>query len=145
VGFVPRNGYVNFNSFLGHLFFPKGGVILSHGPTLNTSYYFNERLKRTDNTSYIVYNLDFRNQSTLDFFISDDYVELLTPFDPTRLGKEQLAAGTKHSWNAFGWMFASKPQSLFTYTFDARFGGYYLNGHRTSLTTELGYRFQPYV
>lgn len=145
VGYVPRNGYVNFNSFLGHLFFPKGGILLSHGPTLNTTYYFNESLERTDNTSYLVYNLDFRNQSTLDFFVSDDYVELLAPFDPTRLGKEQLAAGTKHNWNAFGWMFASKPQSLFTYTFDGRLGGYYQDGHRTSLTTELGYRFQPYV
>jgi len=37
VGFVPRNGYVNIQSFLGYLFFPKSGQILSHGPTLNTT------------------------------------------------------------------------------------------------------------
>lgn len=65
----------------------------------------------------------------------------LAPFDPTRLGKAKLEVGTKHHWNAFGWMFSSKPQSLFTYTFDARFGGYYANGNRTSLTTELGIVF----
>lgn len=145
VGFVPRNGYVNFSANLGHLFFPKGGKILSHGPELNTTYFFNENFERTDNLSYLLYSIDFRNRSSLNFFVSDDYVELLSPFDPTRLGKQELAAGTKHNWNAFGWMFASKPQSLFTYTFDARFGGYYQDGNRTSLTTELGYRFQPYV
>ena len=145
VGFVPRNGYVNIQSYLGYLFFPKAGTILSHGPTLNTSYFFNENFDRTDNTSYLVYALAFRNRSSLDFFISDDFVELLSPFDPTRLGNEELEAGTKHQWNAYGWMYESKPQSLFTYTFDARFGGYYEDGKRTSLTTELGYRFQPYV
>jgi len=145
VGFVPRNGYVNIKSYVGHLFFPKAGTVLSHGPTLNTSYFFNENFERTDNTSYLVYAFAFRNRSSLDFFISDDYVELLSPFDPTRLGNEELEAGTKHRWNAYGWMYESKPQSLFTYTFDARFGGYYEDGKRTSLTTQLGYRFQPYV
>ncbi|MBD0776316.1 carbohydrate binding family 9 domain-containing protein [Maribacter sp. ANRC-HE7] len=145
VGYVPRNGYIKTQSFLGYLFFPKSGQILSHGPTLNTSYYFNEDFERTDNTSYLLYSFAFRNRSSLDFFISDDYVELLSPFDPTRLGKQELAVGTKHRWNAFGWMYASKPQSLFTYTFDGRLGGYYEGGNRTSLSTELGYRFQPYV
>lgn len=145
VGYVPRNGYIKTSSNIGHIFFPKGGVILSHGPTLNSSFYFNENFERTDNLNYILYNLSFRNRSNLDFFVSDDYVELLSPFDPTRLGKTELAVGTKHHWNAFGWMFASKPQSLFTYTFDGRLGGYYEGGNRTSLNTEIGYRFQPYV
>ncbi|PIF01472.1 MAG: hydrolase [Maribacter sp.] len=145
VGYVPRNGYIKTQSFLGYLFFPKSGHILSHGPTLNTHYYFNESFERTDNTSYLQYSFDFRDRSNLEFFISDDFVELLSPFDPTRLGKQELATGTKHQWNAFGWMYASKPQSLFTYTFDGRLGGYYERGNRTSLATKLGYRFQPYV
>ncbi|MBD0849542.1 DUF5916 domain-containing protein [Maribacter arenosus] len=145
VGYVPRNGYIKLQSYLGYLFFPKSGKILSHGPTLNTGYYFDQSFARTDNTSYLLYSFDFRNRSSFNFFISDDFVELLSPFDPTRLGKEELPTGTKHQWNAFGWMYASKPQSLFTYTFDSRFGGYYEDGNRTSLTTELGYRFQPYV
>ncbi|EAR01335.1 DUF5916 domain-containing protein [Maribacter sp. HTCC2170] len=145
VGFVPRNDYVSFKSSLGHLFFPKAGPVLSHGPSLNANYYFDQSFKHTDHTAYMLYGIDFRNRSGLDVFISDDYVELLAPFDPTRLGKEELLTGTKHNWNAFGWMYASKPQSMFTYALDGRFGGYYSGGNRTSLTTELGYRFQPYV
>lgn len=145
VGFIPRKGYVNFNGNLGYLFFPKDSKIVSHGPTMNSSFYFNENFEQTDNLNYILYKIAFRNRSSLDFFASNDYVELLAPFDPTRLGKAELETGTKHQWNAFGWMFASKPQSLFTYGLDARFGGYYAGGNRTSLTSTLGYRFQPYV
>ena len=79
------------------------------------------------------------------FFLSDDYVELLSPFDPSGLRINNLATGTKHSWNAFGWDYLSKPQSLFTYAFGGRLGGYYADGNRTSITGEVGYRFQPFV
>tara|TARA_R110000744_G_scaffold229801_2_gene347881 strand:- start:833 stop:1231 length:399 start_codon:yes stop_codon:yes gene_type:complete len=34
---------------------------------------------------------------------------------------------------------------MFTYSFGGRFGGYYSEGNRTSLISELGYRFQPFV
>ena len=145
VGYVPRIGYVKLSSFAGHLFFPKKGKIVSHGPKLNTFYYFNESFDRTDNTSFLQYFLNFRNRSAFMVFVSNDYVELLDPFDPTRLGIADLETGTKHRWNALGWEYASKPQSLFTYAFQGRLGGYYLDGNRTSLSTELGYRFQPYV
>ncbi len=145
VGFVPRKGYVSVNGYLGYLFFPKRGKILSHGPTLNANYYFDEKLNRTDKTSYVVYDFAFKDRSNLDVFVSDDYVELLSPFDPTRLGKPTLPSGTKHQWNAFGFNYKSKPQGIFTYGFKGRFGGYYADGNRTSLTSELGYRFQPYV
>ncbi len=145
VGYVPRRGYVNLSSKLGHVFFPKSGSIVSHGPEFNISYFFNEAFRQTDHLAYMVYQFDFRTRSSLMFFLSDDYVELLSPFDPTRLGLESLAVGTKHQWNAFGWEYESKPQSLFTYAFAGRLGGYYENGNRTSLTADLGYRFQPYV
>ena len=39
----------------------------------------------------------------------------------------------------------SKPQSLFTYSLSARYGGYYADGKRLTLGGEFGYRFQPYV
>jgi len=145
VGFVPRIGYVNFNGYVGRLFFPKDGTVLSHGPRLNASYYFNENFGRTDNTSFLQYIVNFRNRSDLMVFVSDDYVELLSPFDPTQLGIARLDRGTEHQWNAFGWEYVSKPQSLFTYAFEGRMGGYYAGGNRTSVTGELGYRFQPYV
>ena len=145
VGFVPRTGFIKLNAFAGHLFFPKKGNIVSHGPQLNAFYFFDESFRRTDNTSFLQYRFQFLNRSSLEFFIADDYIELLAPFDPTQLGIAELETGTKHSWNAFGGEYESTPQNLFTYALGGRFGGYFLDGNRTSLTAELGYRFQPYV
>lgn len=145
VGYVPRNGYVNLSSHLEHLFFPKKTAILSHGPKISTSYFFNDKMERTDNSNLLQYLFSFRDRSSLNLSLSDEYVELLAPFDPTRSNKTTLDIGSKHHWNAYMVDFISKPQSVFTYSLGGRFGGYYSGGSRTSLITEVGYRFQPFV
>lgn len=76
---------------------------------------------------------------------STDYVKLQRPFDPTNYSGDTLATGTEHQWYAVGAEYTSKPQSVFTYAFTTRLGGYYADGHRYNATAELGYRFQPYV
>ena len=145
VGYVPRIGYVNMNSFVGYLFFPKKSKILSHGPKLNTSYFFNKNMEKTDHLNTLQYLVNFRNRSALNFDIVDEFVELLEPFDPTGTGKDSLEAGTKHHWNALRLYYESKPQSMFTYTLSSYLGGYYADGNRFNISSELGYRFQPYV
>ncbi len=145
VGFVPRNNYVKLSSVLGYLFFPEDSKVLSHGPKISSSYFFNERMKRTDNFSMLQYYLNFRNRSSLNIDLIDEYVELLDFFDPTRSDKASLNIGTKHHWNALKLKYQSKPQSMLTYTISGRAGGYYSGGKRFNITNELGYRFQPYV
>ena len=145
VGYVPRNNYIKLNPQAGYLFFPGRGKILSEGPTISSTYYFNTKFHQTDNESFLFYKLNMRNQSYFDAWVAHDYVELLKPFDPTNSGKDTLTRGTHHSWNAWGTDYVSKPQKLFTYGFNTRFGGYYENGKRSSISTDLGYRFQPFV
>ena len=145
VGYVPRNNYIKINPQINYSFFPKYGAILSHGPFVSSTFYFNNQFHQTDNETYFMYKVNLRNQATFDAWVAHDYVELLRPFDPTNSGKDTLATGTKHSWDAFGTDFISKPQKLFTYAFSTRFGGYYINGKRQNFTADLGYRFQPYV
>jgi hypothetical protein len=145
VGYVPRQGYVRFNPQVGYLFFPRSKRILSHGPKFNSSLFFDTSMKPTDNTTVLVYGVNLRNQSVLNGWVSNDYVKLLKPFDPTNSGKDTLATGSEHQWNAFGFEYTSKPQSVFTYAFSTRYGGYYEDGTRLNFTTDIGYRFQPYV
>lgn len=145
VGYVPRNNYIKLNPQLGYYFFPKGGAILSHGPLVSSIYYFDKSFNRTDNETLVIYRFNFRDQSTGDVWYGHDYVDLLQPFDPTNSGKDTLARGTVHRWNAFGSDYISKPQKLFTYDFSTRFGGYYIDGTRLNLSGDVGYRFQPYV
>lgn len=145
VGYVPRKDFVRIYPQAGYLFFPKGNKILSHGPKLSASYFFDGSFNPTDNLSILSYSLTFRTQSVLTGWVAHDYVKLLQPFDPTNSGLDSLEAGTEHRWNAVGVDFTSKPQSLFTYLFSTRFGGYYANGTRINLSGELGYRFQPFL
>ncbi|MEJ7779482.1 MAG: DUF5916 domain-containing protein [Daejeonella sp.] len=145
VGYVPRTGYINLSPQASYLFFPKKGNLVSHGPKVFTANYFDQSFKRTDNTNFLAYNINFRSRATFSVWTASDYVKLLRPFDPTNSGGATLAAGTEHSWASWGTEFVSRPQSLFTYAFSTRYGGYYSDGTRLNLTSELGYRFQPYV
>ena len=145
VGYVPRLGYIKLNPQAGFNFFPQSATILSHGPAINYVAYYNTTMKKTDDQAMLTYLVTLRNQSNFSALLSHDYVQLLQPFDPTNFTKDTLGRGTKHSWNAFGVNYTSKPQSVFTYNFTSRYGGYYANGKRLNVTTEVGLRFQPYV
>ena len=146
VGYVPRRGFVKFNPYVSRLFFPRGTSILSHGPAINSTYYTNEKLTEvTDHETALMYKLSFRSQAVLTAWVAENYVKLLSPFDPTNSGLDSLETGTQHRWKSFGFDFVSKPQSLFTYMLSMRQGGYYQSGSRFNLSADLGYRFQPYV
>jgi hypothetical protein len=145
VGYVPRTSYIKLNPIAGYLFFPKHSPILSHGPRYTGAFYYNTSFKKTDNENTLLYLVNFRDQSIFDVWTGNNYVQLLQPFDPTNSNKDSLAAGTKHRWKAFGIDYFSKPQRLFTYSISTRFGGYYANGNRNSVSADIGYRFQPYV
>lgn len=145
VGYVPRRGYVKLNPQASHFFFPKGGKILSHGPVLNSTYFFNTDFKETDHSNILSYLLTFRSKATLNVLAQEEYVKLLNPFDPTNTRKDSLAIGSKHRWSTIGAEYVSAPQHLFTYTCSLRYGGYYANGNLLTINGDVGYRFQPHV
>lgn len=145
VGYVPRQGYIKLVPQVTRLFFPKSGAVLSHGPQITATSFFDEDMRRTDNELLFSYGIVFRKRNTLTAWTSNNYIKLLTPFDPTNTGKDSLPTGTKHNWNTIGVDYVSKPQSLFTWSFSGRYGGYYADGTRLTMGSELGYRFQPYV
>lgn len=145
VGYVPRTDFIKVNPQAAYLFFPRGKTILSHGPKFSSTYYFDTEFDKTDNTDVLSYTITFRTQSVLTGWIAHDFVKLRQPFDPTNSGLDSLEVGSEHSWNAFGFEFTSKPQSLFTYLLSTRYGGYYEDGTRFNLSGEVGYRLQPFL
>jgi hypothetical protein len=146
VGYVPRRGFVKFNPAAARLFFPKGSIVLSHGPAITSTYYLNESMQEiTDHETALMYKFSFRTQAVLTVWAAENYVELLSPFDPTNSGLDSLDTGTQHRWKSFGFDFFSKPQSVFTYALSMRQGGYYQTGSRFNFTADIGYRIQPYV
>jgi hypothetical protein len=143
VGFVPRINYVKLNPQIAYNFFPKGGSILTHGPQFSANYFFDKKFNESDHEDLLTYLITFRSKATLSGVLMDDYVRVLFPFDPTNSGKDSLSHNSKHSWETIGADFVSKPQSLFTYGYSFRYGGYFADGNKLSASVNFGYRFQP--
>ena len=146
VGFVRRKNYIHSRPEASYLFFPKGGKILSHGPNVMLSYYFSQdKFDKNENTNVIFYKFNLRTQGTFTIWTATDFVKLTGKFDPTGYKKQYLDSAQVHTWKSWGTMFTSKPQSVFTYGFETRYGGYYADGKRLRLDAEVAYRFQPFV
>ena len=146
VGYVPRTDFIRLNPEIAYNFLPKKGFLNTHGPSLRMSnIYSASRNRVTDKLFIFAYNFRTKSQHTFSAWTAYDFVELQFPFDPTNSGNQELPTGSQNTWTSWGTNFTSKPQSLFTYGFETRYGGYYQDGTRLNLTTDIGYRFQPYV
>lgn len=147
VGFIPRTNYKMYNVFVGHTFWTEGtdNKLVSHGPRVFSMFYHNKAGVKTDHFIRSAYGFNFLNRSQLEFNVDTQYIMLLDPFDPVRSEIAELEAGTTHQWSTFGVQYTSRPQSLLTYQLAAEKGGYYQNGSKTEFSSEIGYRFQPYV
>ncbi len=146
-GFIRRNNYYHIRPEIGYLFFPKGGKILSHGPSTMLTYYFSkDKLEKNETSNFIMYKFSFRTQAVFSIWTATDFVKLTNRFDPTQYVGVFLKTGEIHTWKSWGTSFTSKPQSVFTYSFESRYGGYYTESStRLRLEGELAYRFQPFV
>jgi hypothetical protein len=145
VGYVPRTGYHRVLSTIGYTFLPEGGPVLSHGPTLTSSNFFDWSGRLSDYEQTLGYTMTLRNQDVFTASAGGDYVRLLRPFDPTNSGRAELGTGSIHRWKFWTTKFDSKPQSVFRYGFSSLYGGYYAGGTRLNVTGTIGYRFQPFV
>lgn len=145
VGFVPRRGYIRANPELGYLFFPSGGTVLSHGPEIRSSIYLNEIFITTDYENRVSYQVNFRDGSRLQSWVSNTFVELFRPFDPVSISGFFLKEGTEHNWHSFGVEYNSRAQRVFTYSLGTQYGGFYAGGNRLQIMSRIGYRFQPYA
>ncbi len=145
VGYVPRSGFIKFNPQISRYFFPKSGILLSHGPQFNANYFFDTKMHSTDNQNIFDWLFTFRSKSTLTLLGEHDYVRLLQPFDPTNTGKDSLAIGSIHKYNLAGFNYVSSPQHVLTYTGSLRYGTYYAKGHLFTAAYSIGFRIQPYV
>jgi len=99
--------------------------------------------RSTDNETIASYLITFRSRSTLNLWVSHNYVKLLAPFDPTNSGRDN--ACDRHGalfWCLWLWFVFQTP-SILTYAASVRNGGYYANGSRFTLTLPLGIGFSP--
>ena len=145
VGYIPRKNYNKLQANGGHLVYTKGETkLLSHGPSISQTYFFNTEWDNKDKSTSLKYLLNFKNRSKLSIGFQDQFIQLLSDFDPLRTGIAYLEEGSDHRWNSFMISYYSKPQNRFTYSLETIAGGYYNEGKRSAFLGEFGYRFQPF-
>ena len=146
VGFVPRKNYFKIQAKAAYLNYTKDKTsLLSHGPSLNQTYFFDALFENKDKLTTLQYRFNFINRSRLSISFRNQFVKLLSDFDPLRTGISELKADSEHTWNNFTISYNSKPQNRFTYSIETIAGGYYSKGKRKAIFSELSYRFQPFL
>ena len=143
-GYVPRRGYEQIQSHGGYKFYPHSKHIANHGPSLATSLYFSPDGRLTDRTVNLGYGMGWLSRSKLNLALTENYIQLLRPFDPTNTGGVMLPAGSKYEWREMSLSYLSDVRKLFNFELLAQYGGYF-NGTRTGMNGELNYRIQPYA
>ncbi|MCB0588139.1 MAG: carbohydrate binding family 9 domain-containing protein, partial [Phaeodactylibacter sp.] len=142
-GFVRRRGLHRTALGLGYRFYPTSEKVANHGPSLETEYYFDPSLKRTDEAWKVAYRVVFLNRSEAELNLRQQYIQLLSPFDPTNSGGDSLATGNEYFWKTLEFNYLSDGRKLFNYNVGISYGGFF-NGERFSVEGTLNYRFQPY-
>ena len=88
------------------------------------------------------YNLEFQNTSELEAQVSNRFVKLFDPFDPSRTDGPELPEGNEQNWQEYSVSYESDGRKLFNYGIGVQYGGFF-NGNRFKLEGEVNYRFQP--
>ncbi len=143
VGYIRRTGYYEMSPSISYTFFPSSRFILSHGPGFDFGLIYDPGFKMTDRQTLFQYKIGFRDRSLITIDLSETFVLLDRPYDPTNTGGQKLPSGQSYTWQSAGIGYTSDSRTLFTYSLEGGYGSYY-NGSRWSVEASAGYRFQPY-
>lgn len=142
VGFVPRPGVQRASLAVERRFYPNSRTVQRHGPGVWQQMQWNPTTGVTDHSTFLFYNVNFLNTSSLMVSLEHEYVRLLRNFNPTGRGEDFL---TDEEFSARGVFlgYESDARRLFSYEFETFHGEYY-NGYLHSFEGEFNYRAQPY-
>ncbi|HVN56729.1 MAG TPA: DUF5916 domain-containing protein [Bacteroidales bacterium] len=143
-GYIRRKGYYETNPSIIYRFYPNGGALIDHGPGIRADLYFDSNMKISDRELQPSYQFDFRDKSQLIFDVKQDYIRLLSPYDPTNTGGEMMQAGSEYTWTDAGITYTSDIRRPLNTIIGARYGDYF-NGSKFTLNAEIDYRYQPYA
>jgi hypothetical protein len=143
-GYIRRKGYYETNPIFQYKFYPHSGHLIDHGPGFKTDILFDNEMKISDREIQLSYLFDFHDKSSLVFDARNDYIRLLSPYDPTNTGGDSLMAGDEFRWTDYGVTFTSDIRKPLNVILGSRYGGYF-NGTKFTFNAEIDYRYQPYA
>ncbi|WP_339727621.1 DUF5916 domain-containing protein [Maribacter stanieri] len=145
LGFVPRKDVLKWGNGIQYIAYPKSGIFNTHGIRALSVIYWRPNLdyKYSDGRYSLSWETAFRNQATAEASLSNNYIFLTGPFDPTRTqGAVPLPGNIGYNFNNVDLSFQSNNSSRLTYGATASFGEFF-NGNLTAIGGQVGLRIQP--
>lgn len=149
VGYVPRRGYYRIAApEITYIHYTKkpANKVFYHAPIYAFDYYWNNNGEMTDASNTFGYQFATKGGSQLYTNFQTNYFKLQYDFEPTNEGlSDLLKANSEHRYKTFSIEYVSSARKKYTTNFSGSYGGYFGDGRLLTLSTTLGYRFQPYV
>lgn len=145
LGFIPRADILKLGNGVARYFWPRQGRVNRHTARLLSLTFWRPGLdyKRTDQEYRVIYNLEFKNQSTAGFRYNYQYIYLTRAFDPTRTpGAKPLPANADYRFHFLYAEYQSNRARLLILTTNTTIGAFF-NGQRASVSGTLALRVQP--
>ncbi len=146
LGYIRRNDIVTIDPKATRVFYPIGSKINTHTLEVRGSSTWSPELdfKYTDGMVDLEYQIQFRNQSSIEMALNSRYTYLLEDFDPTGSDDgEPLPAFSEYNYNKLDFTYASDRRKAFSFTARTDLGEFF-NGYRYSVTSDFRLRLQPY-
>lgn len=147
LGYIPRTDVFKSRNLVGRNFYPASGRITRHGIQALSSFYWKPGLdfKNTDHNLELSWSAFFRNLSTFELSVNNQYIFLTRNFDPTRTpGATPLPANTGYTFNQATVLYQSNMAQLISYNAESTVGQFY-NGQNATLRGSLSFRYQPWI
>jgi hypothetical protein len=143
VGFVPRKDYLRMIPSVRFFFYPADSKIIQHGPSVSADLFHTPGLGISDKEFALMWDVDFLNQSRLQFGIRNEYVYLLEEFDPTRKGENYLPADSDYNFTSVSVEYNSDRSKVWSFRIEPIIGQFF-NGVRTGLSGSVNYRLHRF-
>ncbi|MEO0340096.1 MAG: hypothetical protein AAF242_12880, partial [Bacteroidota bacterium] len=145
VGFVRRRDYFQINPSARMFFYPKNAdsKATRHDLELDFTYLWKPELGKTDHQLQLNWMSNFKNTSSINASLSNNYTFLFDSFDPTRTDAEELPEGSDYTYTDIDINYRSDRRQVFSYRVGSRVGEFF-NGYRYGVGGGLTYRYQPY-
>lgn len=147
LGFIPRKDIFKSGKSVSRTFWPESGIINNHSVRLLAVNFWRPSLdfKLTDHIYRASWSAEFRDQSSVNLGVTNNFIFLAGGFDPTRTeGGVPLPGDRGYYFNQVSAQYESDSSNDFYFDVESTVGEFF-NGNSFSVGGQLNFNLQPWA